>query len=148
MTLAALANLLQRPTVIGHVLTVSHLDPDAIRRFYARVQALPDDPACGTVERDGSWSPCLIWRGARNRDGYGLVRVAPKSWNSVQVMTVHRLMYLLTNGALPVDEEIHHRCHMRGCLRPAHLEAMTGPENMADLRPVVSDEERAREIPF
>ena len=68
---------------------------------------------------DGCWE----WTGARNDRGYGQV------WNGEKVIYVHRVMYELEVGVIPIGFEIDHLCSNPPCARPDHLEAVTASQN-------------------
>lgn len=79
---------------------------------------------------------CWHWPGSRNKAGYG--RVADSDG---RVGYVHRIMWRETNGPVPAGAEVDHECHNRSgcnlgdecphrsCCNPAHLAAITLPEN-------------------
>lgn len=64
---------------------------------------------------------CWIWQGSFMRTGYGQVEVREgerrKQW------LAHRLSYWLETGELP--EQVHHKCHVKACVNPAHLEGLS-----------------------
>ena len=73
--------------------------------------------------------PCKEWKGYRDKDGYGRVRVAGK-----RVMA-HRVAYAKARG-LPLDAivglVIRHKCDNPSCVNPEHLEEGTHQDNMDD----------------
>lgn len=71
-------------------------------------------------------TPCNLWTGATNADGYGVVRVGGR------VEYVHRLAYRLHVGPIPRGHEIAHTCDTPACREPSHLVAMTHKQNMND----------------
>jgi hypothetical protein len=76
-------------------------------------------------------SGCRIWLGAVTRGrghGYGIgtPRLQPRFGSRY----VHRVAYIMANGDLPKDLEMDHRCRVRCCINPAHLEAVTHTENI------------------
>lgn len=74
--------------------------------------------------KDGCW----IWQGKRDSDGYGGVRVGLK------FKRAHRVSYEMETGEDITGLDIDHLCHIRACVNPAHLEAVTHKENMQRLR--------------
>lgn len=102
-------------------------------------------------ERPGQMdTPCWIYTGAQDRNGYGLVRAAGF------VLRIHRLLLAFFDdegerpeqvaeipslerlsayvaareGRVgPGDHDAHHRCFERQCVRPGHTEWMLRSEN-------------------
>jgi hypothetical protein len=70
-------------------------------------------------------SNCWIWTGAQHGKGYGIVHRENRS------KSPHREAYELFVGPIPPGMEIDHRCRVRLCVNPAHLEAVTHQENCA-----------------
>ena len=68
-------------------------------------------------------SGCWLWMGACMGNGYGAIRVGTK------VTTVHRVMYMSRYGNVPEGMELDHKCRVRCCANPDHLEAVTHAEN-------------------
>jgi hypothetical protein len=60
---------------------------------------------------------CLVWRGSKTQDGYGLV-----GWGGKK-MLVHRVVYGLVNGEIPEGLEVSHSCHNPSCAEITHLRA-------------------------
>ncbi len=69
---------------------------------------------------------CWAWRGSRVGGGYG------KAWDRDRKrgIVAHRLVYELLVGAIPAGLQLDHLCRNRGCVRPDHLEPVTGRENI------------------
>lgn len=67
---------------------------------------------------------CILWEGATNGDGYGVVR-----FNGV-LMLVHRVTYRLKKGRIPAGKEVHHTCENRRCRNPEHLVLKTHRAHM------------------
>lgn len=69
---------------------------------------------------------CWVWNGSTNRSykfsgraRYGRFRLGS------QLVYVHRYMYELCHGPIPLDMEVHHNCFNSLCVNPSHLEAVT-----------------------
>jgi len=73
-------------------------------------------------------SGCWLWMGAASV-GYGVLHDQDKGSNGL--ILAHRVSYLLHKGPIPPGLEIDHRCRMRCCVNPDHLEAVTHKENCA-----------------
>ena len=67
---------------------------------------------------------CWIWRGARNRSGYGRIQ---KAVGITQL--AHRVAYTMEVGPIPDGMQIDHLCRTTSCVNPAHLEPVTAREN-------------------
>lgn len=70
-------------------------------------------------------SACWLWTGAKNRNGYGTVRVKGRR------LLMHRIMYQRWVGDIPKGLVLDHKCRNRLCCNPNHLEAVTVKENTA-----------------
>jgi len=71
---------------------------------------------------------CLLWKGSTSLNGYGYIGINKKNWRT------HRLAYYLINDALPAPGYIvGHKCDVRRCCNPDHLEAITHDENMRQM---------------
>ena len=66
---------------------------------------------------------CWLWTGARDRKGYGHIKVAGRN------LKAHRVAYELAYGPIPRGLELDHLCNVPSCVRPSHLEAVTPAEN-------------------
>lgn len=79
-----------------------------------------------TVEDRGYESPCWIWRHATFSDGYGQTKLGDERY-------AHRAMWKQERGSLPRGHalELHHRCEVRKCVNPDHLEPMPSRDHSA-----------------
>ena len=73
-------------------------------------------------------SGCWLWTGYRNNCGYSLWR--GRSGGRWITRSVHRWLYLLLRGPIPVGLECDHLCRVRACVNPWHLELVTRSENL------------------
>jgi uncharacterized protein YerC len=71
------------------------------------------------LEDRGWHTPCLIWLGEKDKDGYGRIK------RDRHYIPVH---WGLTNDP-PEGMEKDHLCHQRDCVRPTHLEDVTKSVN-------------------
>jgi len=81
------------------------------------------------VRTDGCW----LWRGFRNRAGYG------KLWSGITVngkqndkRYAHRVSYELHRGPIPPGMCVLHHCDTPSCVRPDHLFLGTHADNVHD----------------
>lgn len=87
-----------------------------IRRNYFSV----DEAIANRTEWRGD---CLVWTGAKNPDGYGLIRQG-----GVHVIP-HRYAWERSNGPIPDGMYIDHICWNRACINPDHLRLATHSQN-------------------
>jgi len=69
---------------------------------------------------DGCWE----WIAYTNPDGYGHFRVDGR------IVRAHRWAYEHLVGPIPSGLDLDHRCRVRHCVNPAHLEPVTRKENI------------------
>ena len=72
----------------------------------------------------GPKDQCWVWQHAKDRDGYGAIKVGGKQW------AVHRLSYSYHVGTLEPGMQIDHSCSNRACWNPDHLRQVTHRQNM------------------
>lgn len=72
------------------------------------------------AKSDGCW----LWMGYLTPKGYGHTR------HRGRMTFAHRIAYEAVNGPIPEGLEIDHRCRVRNCVNPSHLDAVTHRENM------------------
>lgn len=69
---------------------------------------------------------CWLWTGSTgNNGGYGRLR-----WTDSKRRMAHVVAYELYVGPLAANLEIDHKCKVRLCCNPEHLEAVSRAENM------------------
>lgn len=71
--------------------------------------------------------PCRLWNGSATPAAYGVIRHNGRNYPA------HRLSWILANGgADPRGLVTRHKCDVRACVEPAHLETGTHTDNMKD----------------
>lgn len=81
------------------------------------------------IEKVGGKDGCWIWNGSVGGAGYGEIRIGGKGSHSGPKTSPHRVSYTLFNGAIPDDKEIDHKCNVKTCCNPRHLQLVTHKEN-------------------
>jgi len=69
---------------------------------------------------------CWLWTGVKNHDGYGRLKV------DGQMVTAHRIAYLIAVPDFDQRMLVLHRCDNPSCVRADHLFLGTVQTNMAD----------------
>ena len=68
----------------------------------------------------GCWFWCAAWDSG---NGYGKVSWKGRAWMA------HRLVYALLVGPIPWRMVLDHKCRVRACCNPDHMEPVTGKTN-------------------
>jgi len=68
-------------------------------------------------------SGCWIWLGHIKKNGYGSLTVGKNNFHA------HRLSYEAHVGKIPTDKVLDHKCKLRCCCNPDHLEPVTQRDN-------------------
>jgi hypothetical protein len=72
------------------------------------------------IDKNGCW----IWQGQLNSNGYARLD------NNGIKQPAHQVAYRELVGPIPVGMELDHKCRVRACVNPAHLEPVTHTQNM------------------
>ena len=73
-------------------------------------------------------SSCWIWTGSTTNDGYGSVHYrTDRRQGSIRA---HRAVWLLSGRVIPSGMELHHRCSVRSCVNPSHIDVVTPRQNV------------------
>ena len=67
-------------------------------------------------------TPCTLWEGKLDRDGYGRMDDGQR--------LAHRVAYEVFIGPIPDGHELDHLCEVRPCVNVLHLEPVTHAEHM------------------
>jgi hypothetical protein len=87
-----------------------HISPSDIKRFEDRVAPVPE-------------VGCWIYTGQMLPNGYGYFVIKK------QHIYAHRFAWIVENGPIPDGLVIDHKCSVRCCVNPDHLDAVTQKEN-------------------
>jgi hypothetical protein len=72
-------------------------------------------------------SGCWLWIGPHTPEGYGrAVKMVDGRW---AYFYAHRLIYEVAGYVLPQGSQLHHRCSVRTCVNPLHLQPLTPSEH-------------------
>src|SRR5712691_8105786 len=74
---------------------------------------------------------CWPWPGVIDVQGYGKVATEQTPYGYKQFVPAHRYMYDLLVGEASPQHHVHHRCEVKACWNPFHLEALTPKEHVA-----------------
>ena len=102
---------------------------DLIRRYCPHIAQHTHEEIAAHIHPDDNG--CWLWDGQLRKDGYGVVSCQPTSYGAPQSAPVHRYMYDILVTTVPYRHHVHHRCHMRACWHPLHLQAVTPHEHVA-----------------
>ena len=75
-------------------------------------------------QADGCWA----WAGTVSAHGYGRIMV------DLTTYVTHRLVYEMFLGPIPEGQHLHHKCGVRHCCNPLHLEPVTAREHGVEHR--------------
>lgn len=92
------------------------------------------------VEDWGYSTPCWIWQGGTQGDGYGRMSIGGRN------VPAHRAYYEEIHGSIEPGLQIDHLCFVPACVNPAHLEPVTCAENIRRGRRTILNVEKVREI--
>ncbi|MDL5205070.1 HNH endonuclease signature motif containing protein [Streptomyces sp. ALI-76-A] len=92
----------------------------ASTRSLPRLTGTPLERIMQRTDRTGE---CWLWRGRLNKDGYAEHKLHGRTHMA------HRTTYESLVGPIPDGMQLDHRCRVRHCVNPAHLEPVTSREN-------------------
>jgi len=78
----------------------------------------------------------LVWQGAKDNKGYGVMRIRAKTKNGGHhmglpsgIVRTHRLAYWIAFGPFPRNAQIDHKCRRKLCCEPEHLQLVGASEH-------------------
>jgi hypothetical protein len=89
----------------------------------------PEERFWAKVDKSGD---CWLWTAYCVKGGYGRFTISKTKY------LAHRVSYAWYIGEIPEGFEVDHKCHTPSCVRPQHLQAVTGEVNRANKRPVTA----------
>ena len=78
---------------------------------------------------NGLETDCWTWDGTIDGNGYGHLQTR---WATEMGKFAHRISYRLFKGEIPEGKCVRHKCDVRHCVNPDHLEIGTKKENNRD----------------
>lgn len=76
---------------------------------------------------------CWLWTGPTRARGYGVFYIFPRHDGARAMLCAHRVLWVLTRGAIPAGHGVLHRCDTPQCVNPSHLFTGTHTDNMRDM---------------
>lgn len=86
-----------------------------LERFEAKY--IPE-PNCG----------CWLWTASLDGKGYGQFQIGTRA--AQKLVRAHRFAYEQAKGPIPKGLDLDHKCRVRSCVNPDHLEPVTRSENL------------------
>ena len=75
-------------------------------------------------------SGCWLWLGSIRKNGYGCIGVGHALDGDERTSSAHKISYEYFIGPVPKGKVLDHKCRIRCCVNPDHLEPVTMQENV------------------
>jgi hypothetical protein len=72
---------------------------------------------------------CWLWTAALNNCGYAVLSLGSRKGRTSLIGYAHRIAWELEHGPVPEGLTLDHRCRVRHCVNPAHLEPVSHQVN-------------------
>lgn len=92
----------------------------------SKPSAKTSDRFWACVDKSGGPNACWLWKGHKNRGGYGQLEFKGKHFKA------HRLAYEFEIGPIPEGMCVLHKCDNPSCCNPKHLFLGTPRDNAKD----------------
>lgn len=89
----------------------------------AGLAAVPSGPSLIAIREDPD-TGCWIWLGEIDKKGYGRFSIGGRR------VQAHIYLWTEKNGPLPPSIQLDHMCRRRACVRPEHMDPVSGSENV------------------
>ena len=73
---------------------------------------------------------CWLWKGCKDRDGYGLFTIGTRANKNKHTVKAHRFAYETEVAPIAKGKELDHLCRVRACVNPVHLEPISHLTNV------------------
>jgi hypothetical protein len=73
-------------------------------------------------------SGCWLFQGS-TVTGYGQIELNPGPNGQRRSVVAHRFVYEMLRQSVPEGHDLHHKCHVRECCNPSHLEVVDHREH-------------------
>lgn len=90
---------------------------------HAGASSLYPTPEEAFVHRSERRDDHIIWTGATNDNGYGVI------WDGKRTRLAHRWNWERESGPIPRGKDLDHRCGVPACCNPEHLRIVTVKQN-------------------
>jgi hypothetical protein len=70
-------------------------------------------------------SGCWLWAGYVHKNGYATMKLT----SGGKAIMAHRASYIVRHGQIPNNLPLDHKCKVKSCVNPDHLEPVTYAEN-------------------